>query len=593
MIRPLLATTALVLLATAAHAQLEVPDLVRQAESERVRVIGQAAEATLAIFTPSGGGGGSGVVIAADGYALSNFHVTSMGPGLKCGMRDGKLYDAVIVGVDPTGDVSLIKLFGRDDFPHARLGDSDRVAQGDWVFAAGNPFLLANDFQPTITYGIVSGVHRYQYPSGTLLEYADCIQVDASINPGNSGGPLFNADGELVGINGRASFEKRGRVNVGVAYAISINQIKKFLGYLRSGRIVDHASLGATVTSDEEGRVVVSDILDTSDAYRRGLRYGDEVVRFAGRDVTTVNGFKNVLGTLPRGWRVPLTFRRDGTTYERWVRLSGLHREGELADRLARNQRPLTPPEDRQPDRKPRRPQLPLPGRTPQADVVTQHYEARRGFANYFFNRAETERVWQALGARVAPAGLAYEWRIEGRQPGRGAVEILVGREEASVVLPRGRFSAQFDFAQDPQALLSPPGSGGFLAALGIWQRLMIEGLDRFGELYYLGTMPLDEFPLVDVLVGTYGGVETKFFFQPEVGDLVGLEMQVDPDLDPCEIFFSDFRPVNGRFLPHHWEVRYGDATFAVIDVEQYHLPPRDAEQDPPAPQPLPADHVE
>ena len=102
------------------------------------------------------------------------------------------------------------------------------------------------------------------FPSGTLLEYADCLQTDASINPGNSGGPLFDAEGRLIGINGRCSFEKRGRVSVGVGYAISINQIKHFLGCLRSGRIVDHATAGILVTSDEDGRVVVGDILAES-----------------------------------------------------------------------------------------------------------------------------------------------------------------------------------------------------------------------------------------------------------------------------------------------------------------------------------------
>ncbi|GIS58719.1 MAG: hypothetical protein CM1200mP2_09440 [Planctomycetaceae bacterium] len=109
----------------------------------------------------------------------------------------------MIVGIDPTGDVALVKLLGRDDFPHAQLGDSDKLKVGDWTFAMGNPFLLATDFQPTVTYGIVSGLHRYQYPGpGTILEYTDCIQVDTSINPGNSGGPLFSAGGQLVGING-------------------------------------------------------------------------------------------------------------------------------------------------------------------------------------------------------------------------------------------------------------------------------------------------------------------------------------------------------------------------------------------------------
>ncbi len=183
---------------------------------------------------------------------------------MKCGMADGRLYDAVIVGIDPTGDVALIKLLGRDDFPHAELADSDKVRAGDWCFAIGNPFLLATDFKPTVSYGVISGVHRYQPPAGTLLEYTDCLQADAAINPGNSGGPLFDAEGRLIGINGRGSFEKRGRVNVGVGYAISINQIKNFLGHLKSGRIVDHATLGARLATDGTGRVIVDDILPTS-----------------------------------------------------------------------------------------------------------------------------------------------------------------------------------------------------------------------------------------------------------------------------------------------------------------------------------------
>ena len=249
----------------------------------------------------------------------------------------------MLVGLDPGGDVALIKLIGKDDFPAAELGDSDTCRVGQWVYVVGNPFLLADDFKPTVTYGILSGVHRYQFPAGTLLEYADCLQTDAAINPGNSGGPLFNSDGQLIGINGRGSFEKRGRVNVGVGYAISINQIKRFLGLLKSGRIVDHASLGATVSTDSDGRVVVDDILDDSDAFRRGLRYGDELLRFGGRDIGTANAFKNVLGTYPVGWRVPLTFRRDGEEFERRVRLAGLHREGELEALLQAEHEPPDP----------------------------------------------------------------------------------------------------------------------------------------------------------------------------------------------------------------------------------------------------------
>src|SRR5262249_833921 len=161
-------------------------------------------------------GGGSGVLVSDDGYALTNFHVVQgAGPVMQCGLPDGVLYDAVLVGLDKVGDVALIKLLPKKEgakFPAAGMGDSDKGKAGDWALALGNRFLLATDFTPTVTYGLVSGVHRYQYPSGTLLEYTDCIQVDTSINPGNSGGPLFNLAGELVGINGRGSFEKRGRV---------------------------------------------------------------------------------------------------------------------------------------------------------------------------------------------------------------------------------------------------------------------------------------------------------------------------------------------------------------------------------------------
>ena len=125
---------------------------VLQAQSQRVEVVQKVAATVVAIFSADGGGGGSGVLVSADGYALSNFHVTSAcGDFMKCGLNDGRLYDAVIVGIDPTGDVALIKLLGRDDFPCATLGDSDKLSVGDWTYAMGNPFLLATDFQPTAT----------------------------------------------------------------------------------------------------------------------------------------------------------------------------------------------------------------------------------------------------------------------------------------------------------------------------------------------------------------------------------------------------------------------------------------------------------
>lgn len=566
-------------------AAIEPPPEVLAAEAARIAAIEKATASTIAIFANEGQGGGSGVIISPDGYALSNFHVTSeAGIAMKCGLPDGKLYDAVIVSVDPTGDVALLKLLGRDDFPAAEIADSDQVQAGDWCFAAGNPFLLANDYQPSVSYGVVSGTHRYQYPAGTLLEYADCIQTDAAINPGNSGGPLFNASGQLIGINGRGSFEKRGRVNVGVGYAISINQIKHFLGYLKSGRIVDHATLGATVSTDEEGRVVIDDLLEDSDAYRRGLRYDDEVVAFGGREIRTVNAFKNVLGIYPNGWRVPLTFRRDGKRYDILVRLAPAHRTGELEAVVRAGG--VEPPEmqpEKEPapgdESEPKKPSPKKPGaakhpKAKQAELpaeVAKLYEDRPGYVNYYFNLQNRERVWKKFQSQGARLEAGETWRMLGADRRRAEVQVSLAPELGILTLTAGESKASFE--EELRLSLTPPGSGGLLVALHLWQRLLTVGPERFGEVYYLGTMPLaEQKELVDVLVGIYGGIETRFCFAPDTGRLLALEMYPDDDVDPCEISFSDYREFEGHLLPHRLEVRHADATFLTLEVKSYVL---------------------
>jgi serine protease Do len=587
-----------------AAAAATVPDAVLQAEQQRIAAVARAIPAAVAVFANDGQGGGSGVVITPDGYALSNFHVTKpAGDYMQCGMADGNLYDAVIVGLDPTGDVALIKLLGREDFPSAEMGDSDQVRVGDWCFAVGNPFLLATDFQPTVSYGLVSGVNRYQYPAGTLLEYADCIQTDASINPGNSGGPLFDAAGRLIGINGRGSFEKRGRVNVGVGYAISINQIKNFLGYLHSGRIVDHATLGATVARDEDGRIVVTDILPGCDAYRRGLRYGDELLTFAGRPITTVNGFKNALGIFPKGWRVPLSFRHQGERRDVYVRLMGVHTDEELLRKaegaLPIEQPPMpkpspqekTPPDggqppekaDRKAERKPAkepgqelpkiRPQPsrgPHPGRAdqePPPKHVAPWIAKRPGYANYHFNELNRDRVWNALRAHGDFSGLAGAWRLAGADAAGNRIEVELGGDKVT-----GRFGTRtvtVDLARDLDSQLVPDGSGGLLVALHLWQRLLRLGPKQFGDVVYLGTAPVPDRPgLADVLVATHNVVEARFLFDPPTGRLIGMEMFPDAQVDPCEVTFDDYRDVAGRQLPHALLVRFGDTVYGRIQWE-------------------------
>ena len=132
----------------------------------------------------------------------------------------------------------MFRVTGEKQFPAVDLGDSDSLAVGDYTLAMGNPFLLAEDYTPTVSTGIVTGLHRYQGEGETLV-YTDCIQTDAAINPGNSGGPLFDRQGRVIGINGRISAEMhkyaRGRTNVGLGYAITINQIKRFMPSLRAG----------------------------------------------------------------------------------------------------------------------------------------------------------------------------------------------------------------------------------------------------------------------------------------------------------------------------------------------------------------------
>ncbi len=583
---------------------------VLDAEAQRIAVMHKVKDCVLAIFAPNGRGGGSGVVITADGYALTNFHVVQpCGIAAQCGMADGRIYHAVVVGVDPTGDVALLKLFGRADFPRAELADSDQVQAGDWVFAMGNPFLLATDLQPTVTYGIVSGVHRYQPPAGTLLEYTDCIQTDASINPGNSGGPLFDARGRLIGINGRCSFEKRGRVNVGVAYAVSINQIKNFLGGLYGGRVVDHATLGARASFDSDGRVVVDEILESSDAYRRGLRADDEIISFGRRPISTPNGFKNVLGIFPEGWRVPLSYRHAGTRHDVLVRLSSLHAQEALWAEMTgrpkvvpmplpkpgekpRQDRPGHPGGPGHPKGEPRNgkqgqpdgPPKPAPNRgrlgpgrllpVPIAlpEIVQRHYQPKHGYANYYFNRLNQQRVWKAWVAHEGLADLKGVWTLSGVLESGGQFRFELTGDQATLFLPSSTIA--WTAEGDLTASLLPKGSGGLLPALYLWRRLAVEGLDRFGEVEYYGTAPLAGHPgLADVLVGSHKGVECRFYFDAAGGELLALEFFADEDSDPCEISFSEFHPSYGRLWPGRLEVRYGNDPFATFHLRGYDFP--------------------
>lgn len=563
---------------SAADGPLTLSPLLAEAEQDRIEAIERAMPSTVCVFVPGGGGGGSGVLISPDGYALTNFHVSSpAGNYMRCGLSDGNIYDAVIVGIDPVGDLALIRLLGRDDFPYATLADSQKANAGDWCMVIGNPFLLASNLQPTVTWGILSGVNRYQYPSGTLLEYADCLQTDASINPGNSGGPLYDAEGRLLGIVGRASFEKRGRVNVGVGYAISINQAKNFLGYLHSGRIVDHATLGATVATDEDGGVRVSNILESSDAYRRGLRYSAEIIEIDGRVVHTANDVQNVIATLPSGWRVKLVYRYEGDTVETLVRLMSVHGQDELLEKMA-GAMPPPPPREAPKKDKDEEKQEEDDGddagpETAEGDVpaaVLAVYEERRGFANYFANQQQQNEFIESLRNQFpnGDAGHTVTWSIQGKTPKDEKVFIYVSDDRLSMVV--GDTPIEPVTKSDLYESVEARSFAGAIPALDAWRRMLDKGPKKFGETIYWGTMPLaGERPLRDCVVGSDGEFEIRWLSHPENKQVECIEVFADRDEDPAELWIhrdSD----DADAAPTRLEIRYGVDSIFEMTIDSW-----------------------
>ena len=324
--------------------------LAKEAEQQRIKVINKVMGSVIAIYGEDRNGGGSGVIIDPTGIALTNHHVI-MGAGVKGwgGLADGQLYRWKLIGTDPGGDVSLIQMEGKDEFPFTPLGNSDDVRVGDWSIAMGNPFILTEDQKPTVTLGIVSGVKRYQPGAGqNQLVYGNCIQTDSSINPGNSGGPLFSMQGRVIGINGRGSFKARGRVNVGLGYAISANQIKNFIPDLLATKLVEHGTLDANF-EDRNGKVLCANVYEDTPLYKKGLRPGDELLQFEDIDIKTANQFTNLICTLPEDWPASLkTKSKDGKTLEFNSRLFGLPYRQPDPIRNSKKEEDRTPEERRQ-----------------------------------------------------------------------------------------------------------------------------------------------------------------------------------------------------------------------------------------------------
>jgi len=548
-------------------------ETVLAAQEQRIEAMSKASRSTVAVYGTDGQGGGSGVCISSDGYVLTNFHVSSpFGHRMRCGLNDGKMYESVVAGIDPTGDLAVLKMVGRDDFPVADIGNSDSVRIGQWCFAVGNPFVLATNLQPTVTYGLVSGVRRYQYPSGTILEYSDCIQTDAAINPGNSGGPLFNIRGELIGINGRCSFEKRGRVNVGVGYAISIKQAMNFFWQLRSGRVVDHATLGFTVATDTNGKVTVSNILESSDAYRRGLHFGDEILKLGDRDVATTNQLKNILGIFPDSWRIPIRYRNEDGVVDTFIRLQSLHLPSELEEIIKGEsaqqpqpprKRPGTP--EPAPDEKQEAFKLPQQSKK---DPLEELYTEKRGFSNYYFNRLELDRILALQATKGKWNESGEVWKIAGEIP----------NENSAVDISLSDTGLSFRMGDKTETVLARQGWPqwikqrspiGVAMGMRIWQEWHRRGPRLMGDAIYLGRNPVvGREGLLDVTRITVSDFDTLVYTAPETGLIEVIEVIADGQTDPVELFFESYETLEGRATPKRIRLAYGLDTLFLVDIK-------------------------
>ncbi|HSB81163.1 MAG TPA: Do family serine endopeptidase [Candidatus Methylomirabilis sp.] len=255
-------------------------------------------------------GAGSGFIISKDGLIVTNNHVVEGAKELTVTLANKEEYPAKIVGRDPKTDIAVIKIEPKGTLTAAPLGESDRLRVGDWVIAVGNPFGLSN----TVTAGIVSAKGRV-IGAGP---YDDFIQTDASINPGNSGGPLFNLQGEVVGVN--TAIIPNGQ---GIGFAIPVDIVTSLLPQLESKGKVTRGYLGVSVQAitpelakslnlkDTKGALVAG-VTKGSPAETAGVKPGDVIVSFDGKDITEMHTLPALVAATPIDKEVPVMLLRNG-----------------------------------------------------------------------------------------------------------------------------------------------------------------------------------------------------------------------------------------------------------------------------------------
>jgi serine protease Do len=262
---------------------------------------------------------GSGFLISADGYVVTNNHVISAGQrgavveSIKVTLADRREYTAKLIGRDPATDLAVLKIEGTN-LPFVKFGDSDRARAGDWVVAIGNPFGLGG----SVTAGIISALHRATGQGGPLDRF---IQTDASINRGNSGGPLFDLNGNVIGINSQILSPTGG--NVGIGFAIPSSEAKPIIDTLMKGSSVERGYLGVGIqplTDDlaksfgvPKGKgELISRVEPGEAAAKAGIKQGDVIVKIDGKDVTPDQTLSYLAANVRPGSRIAVELIRDG-----------------------------------------------------------------------------------------------------------------------------------------------------------------------------------------------------------------------------------------------------------------------------------------
>jgi len=291
--------------------------LALRVEDELTRVIERTNAAFVFI------GGGSGMLVSADGYILTNHHVA--GDRKQWAVRlwgKDQFLLADLVGTDPVGDLALLKMRDGADYPFVSFGDIANVRVGQQVLAVGDPFKLAEmDGPPSVSFGTVSALHRYQG------NYSDAIQTDCAINPGNSGGPMLTLDGKLIGITGQIISRFGAKANTGIAYAIPVDQILRFYPLLKeaNGGIVYHGALpdGLTFVNkvDDLQAATVEKVDPNSAGAQCGFQAGDRILSVDGKPVYNYARFIGLTRSYPEQTAVEMSVLRGKATIKLNVKL--------------------------------------------------------------------------------------------------------------------------------------------------------------------------------------------------------------------------------------------------------------------------------